>query len=43
MYPSKFLIFVANELFGAKLKEFKTNIYNEKSLHILEIYVFKKV
>ena len=52
MYPSKFLIFVASELLGAKIKESKTNkilnhiyiyIYNEKPLYILEMYSLKKV
>ena len=52
--PSKFLIFVASELLGAKTKESKSNlipnhiyihiyiyIYNEKPIHILEIYSYK--
>ena len=50
MYPSKFLIFVASELLCTKTKESKTNyilnhiyIYNEKQLHILEMYGLKNV
>ena len=36
MCLSKFLIFVASKLVGAKIKESKTN---EKPLHILEMYM----
>ena len=47
---SKFIIFVACELLGAKTKESKSiklyiyiYIYNEKPLHILEMHKLKKV
>ena len=51
MCLSKFLIFVASELLGAKIKESKKKlnsklyiyIYNEKSLHMLKMYGLKKM
>ena len=37
-----FLIFVVSELLDAKTEESKLYIYNEKLLHILEMYDLKK-